>query len=219
MKKTTSNGCTEAEALAAAMKARELIERYQINLTEVELEQEGVIRGLAEKAEARRFNVQRELCWTIGDFCEVQVWIHNKRVVFFGLKSDVEFANWLVKALERFVWTQADAYALQSGESDYITRRSFCEAACSRINERLRSELALRKIKPGLLTESRSLVVAKQALVAREFERLNIHLRTASCSSRSLGWSESASAAGRAAGNKAGFGRPVNGGGAVKAIR
>ena len=40
--KTTENGATEAEAMAAAEKARELMDRYQIEPVRRGLEQEGV---------------------------------------------------------------------------------------------------------------------------------------------------------------------------------
>jgi hypothetical protein len=77
----------------------------------------------------------------------------------------------------------------------------------------------LRKIKPGIMKDnSKSLVVVKSAMVEQEFGCLGICLKSGS---RSLtgGGSERSGHAGRAAGNRAGFGRPVNGGKPVKAIR
>jgi hypothetical protein len=35
--KTTDNGCTEAEALLAAAKVAELLDRYDLSLTDVEI--------------------------------------------------------------------------------------------------------------------------------------------------------------------------------------
>ena len=40
--KTTENGATEAEAMAAAAKARELMDRHQLDLGEVGMAKEGV---------------------------------------------------------------------------------------------------------------------------------------------------------------------------------
>ena len=168
---------------------------------------------------SRRFNVQYSLMMAVAAFCEVKTWHQDGHVIFFGLRSDVEFATWLLKALEQFVWQQADAHALESGEASYLDKRNFCLGCCDRINERLKTETMLRKIKPGIMKDnSKSLVVVKSAMVEQEFECLGICLASGSRSLTS-GGSERSGHAGRAAGNRAGFGRPVNGGKPVKAIR
>jgi hypothetical protein len=221
--KTVERGCTEHEALAAATKAFELINKHQLDMSAIELESEGVIRGLAEKAETRKLNVQSRLVAAVAEFCEVRGWLETEqrgqhsRVMFFGLKSDVEFANWLLRALERFVWQHADEYALKSGESDYLSKRNFCIACCERVNERLRHEVMLRRLKQAPTSSRKSLMIVKRALVEREFEKLGIHLamRSYCCGG---GGSANATQAGRAAGDRAGFGRPVHGGGKPKAI-
>jgi hypothetical protein len=43
--KTVDNGCTESEALSAALKARELIEKHQLCLSEVELRRRALFRA------------------------------------------------------------------------------------------------------------------------------------------------------------------------------
>jgi hypothetical protein len=221
LSKTVENGCSEAEALAAALKARELLDAYQLELSDVELEAEGIIQDTAEKAEDRQTNVQWELGGAVADFCEVRGWFQSvprggKRIcTFHGLRSDVEFARWLIKALEVFVWQQADAYALQ--EPGRAARRSFVLACCGRIRERLQLETDLRHLKPAMVSSTgRSVALAKKAIVTREFEKLNLKLRVSSLGCG--GGSDAAAAAGRAAGGKAGFGRPVNSGGGMRAI-
>jgi hypothetical protein len=221
--KTVDKGCSEHEAMAAALKARELLDRYQLELSDVELEADGVIQDTAEKAEQRKINVQWELGGAIADFCEVRVWYQSnpdggKRIcTFHGLRSDVEFARWLIKALETFVWQQADAYALH--EPGRAARREFVLSCCDRIRERLQLETDLRHLRSAMVpTVSRSVAVSKKAIVEREFQKLGIRIRTAPIGCCGAG-SDSAAAAGRAAGGRAGFGRPVNGGGGVKAIK
>jgi hypothetical protein len=217
--KTTENGCTEAEAMSAMMKARELIEKHQFSLSEVELRADGFIQGWTDAPEVRKLNVQYSLMMAVAAFCEVKTWHQDGRVVFFGLRSDVEFATWLLKGLEQFVWQAADVHALESGEKSYLDKRNFCVGCCDRIIERLQTEVMLRKIKPGIMRDnSKSLVVLKSAMVEEEFACLGICLTTSS-RSMTIGGSARSGDAGRAAGNKAGFGRPVNGGRAVKAIR
>ena len=41
--KTIANGCTEAEALAAAAKLAELLDRYDLSLTDLELREEACV--------------------------------------------------------------------------------------------------------------------------------------------------------------------------------
>jgi hypothetical protein len=229
--KTVDNGCTEAEAMAAAMKAQALIEEYQINLSEHDLEEEGCIRGTAAKAKPSRFNIQQALGNAIAEFSDCKVWNTfegggyrrtDKRLVFFGLRSDVELANWLTVALEAFVWTQTNLFEeslkRQFGpcvENLYYERRNFMMGACSRISARLRAEKKAREVarqdNPG---GGRALMVVKNQIVTREFNKLNMHFSSGSGSSFRQGGSRDAFAAGQAAGDKASFNRPIGGQGA-----
>jgi len=201
--KTVDNGCTEAEALAAALKAKELMDTYQIDLSEEELEADGFVRGWAEQPQARRFNAQWRLCDAVADYCEVKVWGQGRRVVFFGLRSDVELANWLVKALESFVWQKADEFG-----GDYFEKRNFAMGCVDRIKDRLREEASHRR-SPVMAGTGKSLVVVKQQLVEREYAKLGLRLRCCS-SSYTSGGSDTARRAGHAAGDKATFGRPFS---------
>ena len=65
--------------------------------------------------------------------------------------------------------------------------------------------------------DGRSLVVVKDAIVTREFEKLDIKLRSGG-KSKTRAVDGGAFNAGRAAGDKASFGKPVNGGGTVAQI-
>ena len=212
LSKTTERGCTEAEAMAAALKARELLNEYQLEMSDVELEAEGVVQENAEKPEERQVQVQWELGGAVSDFTETRCWFNgareNKICTFHGLRSDVEFARWLIRALEQFVSQQADAYALH--EPGRKARRSFILACCDRIRERLELEVSLRHLMPAIVVSSTgtSLTLAKTAMVEREFKKLGLRIQKSGYGCCS-GGSDSASAAGRAAGGRAGFGRPV----------
>lgn len=208
--KTVDRGCTEAEAMAAAAKAKELMDVHQLNLSDVELEEEGCIRGTAEDHMHRKLNIQDWICAAVGAFCEVKVWGSGKRIVFFGLRSDVELANWLLKSLEAFIWSKADAYG-----TTYMTRRTFAMGCANRISERLHEEARNRKARQPIGT-GRSVMVIKNAIVQREFNKLGLHLgRQRRSYTRG---DENARAAGYKAGDGAHFGRPINGGGEVKRL-
>ena len=208
--KTVDKGCTEQEAVAAAAKANELMDRYQVDLSETELEEEGLARGRAEGPERRKLNVQDLIGWGIADYCEVKAWKTHSgdykrwRFVFFGLRSDVEFANWLLKGLEAFVWQKADEYG-----GSYFDKRNFAMGCADRITERLRAEVKARKQKPVTMSSGRDLVVVKQAIVQREFDKLGMRFRSCSSKSYCSGGSDDARSAGYQAGDGASFGRPV----------
>ena len=210
--KTVDKGCTEQEAVAAAAKANELMDRYQVDLSETELEEEGLARGRAEGPESRKLNVQDLIGWGIADYCEVKAWKTHSgdykrwRFVFFGLRSDVEFANWLLKGLEAFVWQKADEYG-----GSYFDKRNFAMGCADRITERLRAEVKARKQKPVTMSSGRDLVVVKQAIVQREFDKLGMRFRSCRSSSYCSGGSHEARSAGYQAGDGASFGRPVGG--------
>lgn len=159
----------------------------------------------------------------IASFTETKCWgaasvrgEKHRRTVFFGLRSDVEFANWLLKALESFIWAKADDYAIRTGDNDYYAKRTFAMSAALRIKERLDAETAARASRG--VGDGRSLIVVKNALVQREFNKLGLKLHTQSKGFANGGSRHDAAAAGRAAGDQAGFGRPLNGNGDVKRL-
>src|SRR4051794_41887668 len=90
--KTTDNGCTEAEALSAAAKIAELLDRYDLSLTDVEIRH--------AQCEQRHYQTRRKKRIPLDDcidgsanFCDCRVWreksqVGNARYVFFGLPSD-----------------------------------------------------------------------------------------------------------------------------------
>src|SRR6476659_9357988 len=97
--KTMENGCTEAEALLAAAKVAELLDRYDLSLTDIEIRN--------GQCEQRHYEVQRkkripldDCIGAIANFCDCRVWRErshsgNVHYVFFGLRSDIEAAHYL----------------------------------------------------------------------------------------------------------------------------
>jgi hypothetical protein len=218
--KTVDNGCTEAEAMAAAVKAKQLMDQYQVGLSDIELEEEGYVRGTAQCPEARKFNAQDWLASAIEAYTETRSWKTHAgyqkkwRYVFFGLRSDVEFANWLLKSLECFAWQKAEEYAVRSGNTDYLSKRNFVMGCCERISERLREETTARTRKQTTAAAAlggRALVVVKYQLVQREYDKLGLKLGKLYSSGFTCGGADGARGAGRSAGDSASFGRPVGG--------
>jgi hypothetical protein len=85
----------------------------------------------------------------------------------------------------------------------------FVDGITGRISERLRELSKPPAAASSTDTNSRALVVIKQTLIKAKLAELGIKLRTGSSSSRQH--DEGSFAAGRSAGDRASFGRPVSG--------
>src|SRR5260221_6970368 len=94
--KTIDNGCTEEEALSAAAKVAELLDRHDLSLTDVEIREEHCERLAYETW--RRKRIPLDSCvGAVADICDCRVWREKNptgefRYVFFGLRSDVTVA-------------------------------------------------------------------------------------------------------------------------------
>jgi Protein of unknown function (DUF2786) len=218
LQKTTENGATEAEAMAAAEKARELMDRHQLDLGEVGMAKEGVHKASIKRGHYKTLAVKDRLAHFVSEFCDTRVWLtkSSDQMHFFGLRSDAEFAGWLVQSLETFVSHGALAFIASQPFMEARTRweaeKAFVLGAIDRINQRL-AELTRERRASMAKTkgDGRSLVVVKSAIVETEFAKLGLTLGKGgklAASAKDRG----AYGAGRAAGDKASFGRPVNGG-------
>jgi hypothetical protein len=223
--KTVENGATEAEEMAAAEKAHELVEKYQLDLGAEELKKEGFKQNHIKMADRTQFTFARRIMWGIDDFCEVKTWtmLGGELFVIFGLTSDVEFGSYLVESLTTFALAGADLHVaaerkmaialgapLESHESRE-TRRSYLIGCANRINSRLREmarERRQRSAKPG--SYGALVNIDKPVMLREEMERLGIRLRSGSGLTGAS--DRGAFTAGSAHGSKATFGRPIAGG-------
>ena len=228
MAKTEDVGCTEAEAFAAMLKARELMDLYDLDEADLTFGGEEVRQERVQRWD--RDGIRWTLCGYVARFCDCRIWGEgsdsaSSKIVFLGLESDTTFARWLLDTLTAFIQRSAIHYladvgapvmgmtdlfgAPLNGASREEKRRGFVVGCTQRICERLNLMTAERQAKSA--SDGRSLVVVKNALVTDAFRKLNLQLRR----SRGSGMTTSdggAAAAGRAAGDRASFGRPVGGG-------
>jgi len=167
--------------------------------------------------------VKDRLAYAVAQFCDCKVWLTKStdECHLFGLKTDAEFAGWLIVSLERFVASGALAYIANQPRMDprprWEAEKAFVLGACVRISERLMQLATERQKNRDGTGDGRSLVIVKNAIVTREFAKLDMKLR--SCGrSKTHAVDGGAFNAGRAAGDNASFGRPVNGGGKVAQI-
>jgi hypothetical protein len=209
----------EAEMLSALDKASAMRDAYEISDAELALAKEEAVTLWADPPDqGDPHKIKWRLCYSVAQFCGVEIYRARGETGLkcIGLPSDVQFAMWLLDTLADFVFAELYGHligCLAPQSERRVIMRSFTEACCERIGDRL---LALvEQSKPT--GKGRELAVIKDAAI-KEFMKANdIHLRT--CGGRSSSNINSAAqSAGRAAGDRASFGRPVTGAGGVLRI-
>jgi hypothetical protein len=186
--KTTDNGCTEAEALLAAVKVAELLDRYDLSLTDVEIR--------SARCEQRQYETRRkkripldDCIGEIANFCDCRVWREksqsgNARYVFFGLPADIEVAHYLTELIDNAVRSELGRYKNSAGYQRYrhqdrhVANASFVMGMIASIADKLTAmKLERDAVKHG---SGRDLVVLKASVVDTELAKLDLNLRTLS---------------------------------------
>lgn len=221
--KTVEAGASEAEAMAAFTKAHELLEQYQLNLSDLDLREEGTdhrIPGLDPVSEM--------IYHRVGQYCECKSWKSDwketmtevkvgrrkkrtfsrgyTKIHFLGIKSDADFAEWLLAALSSYVHNKEVSFMFSGGDDEDLSD-DFVLGICARINERLIELINARKLKRQFST-GRDLVPVKNAMVTEAFAKLGIDLSKTSRTYRAV--DERAFQAGRQAGDGVTFNRPIH---------
>lgn len=219
MSKTTENGCTEAEALAALDKARALMDAYEVTDEDLQLSKTEAAVLHREPPDARDpHQIKRHLAVAIAGFCDCKVWRSSQILTFCGFPGDIQFAAWLLDHLTDFVQAELASYLIRCLATKAERRqiiKGFVLGCTGRISRRL-AQLCQRSVAERA-DNSRALVVIKSAAIADKMRELGIKLR--SSSSRSGSFNRAALEAGHKAGDRASFGRPVSGTGAVLRLK
>ena len=204
--KTIDNGCTEDEALSAAAKVAELLDRYDLSLTDIELRAAPCERRTYETYRKKRIPLD-DCIGAIAHFCDCRVWREKNAAgessyVFFGLRPDIEVAHYLTELIDAAVRaelgrfkTSADYGRLRHQER-YLANASFTLGMVASIAQKLMAMKASRDQVNH--STGRGLVVLKTSVVDAEFDKLNMKLRTSRSAGRMV--SMTAYEAGGAAG-------------------
>jgi len=190
--KTIDNGCTEGEALAAAAKVAELLDRYDLSLTDVELREAPCERRAYETYRKKRIPLD-DCIGAIADFCDCRVWREKNRAgearyVFFGLRSDIEVAHYLTELIDTAVRSELGRYKTTSDyqqfrhQERHVANASFALGMVASIADKLTAMKAARDEVNN--RTGRDLVVLKAAVVDTELKKLGVKLRTAVRTSR-----------------------------------
>jgi hypothetical protein len=220
--KTVVAGCTEPEALSALDMAQALMAAHEITEDELKLtkEEKAILRKEAPGT-LDPHNIKFRLMESVAKFCGCRAWQTRSRtekiVEFCGLPSDARYASWLLDSQSAFVLAQLTDHLMVKlpprGERRKVTN-SFVQGICERISEKLES--LCEKSAAAATSNGRELMVIKDALITAKMKAEKIHV-----SGQCLGGQgdQGSYGAGRAAGERASFARPVTGSNGALRIR
>ena len=205
LSKTVANGCSEHEALMALTKARAMMDAYEVTPEDLKFTKEqkaqhhaGVVGDV--------HRIQSLLARRIAEFTETKAYINgNGFVVFVGLRSDTDFAHFLLNSLRTFVLAELVEYLASNIFSGPRQRyiNGFVSGCTTRINQRLYELVEQSRKKQS--SNSTALVVVKQHLIDEAMADMTITKARRGKRKRSA----DAYWAGHAAGDRATFGRPI----------
>ena len=185
--KTIDNGCTEDEALSAAAKVAELLDRYDLSLTDTDLREAPCERRAYETHRKKRIPLD-DCIGAVAKFCDCRVWREKNqagecRYVFFGLRTDIEVAHYLTELIDTAVrsglgrYKTTPDYARFRHNGRHLANASFALGMVASIAGKLTAMKAGRdKVNHST---GRGLVVIKASIVDAEFGKLDLNLRTA----------------------------------------
>lgn len=206
--KTVDQGCTEQEAMAAAAKVAELLDRHDLTLDEVAVRKSDCAGAPVDTGRRRRAPID-DCAQPVACFCDCRVWSEEShkgtlRYIFFGLKADVEAARLLHDLIDRAFETESarfrasEIYRTAEGGDRRAALHSFQIGLASGISRRLHDIKSARGAKTPKTTGF-DLVTVKHSVIDEEMEKLGLRFVTKSASGHRRVRPE-AYAAGKAAG-------------------
>ena len=163
MAKAEDSAATEAEAVAAAEKARELLDKYQLDLGTLNLSHNGFSQLNATGQNAESAHIQDALAFLIADYTDTLAFHvpesedQQSECRYFGLESDVYFALWLSQSLEKFIIRRSKEVE-HLGQAYYL---SFRDGIINGVNSKLHSAIQQRNKALKTVSSSHSSSMAK----------------------------------------------------------
>lgn len=197
--KTVANGCTEAEALAAAEKVAGLLDQYELTLDDITV-RAGHCERLVIRTTGKPRRPPIDYCiGAIAAFAECRVWREGPDIVYFGLPADLEVAGAIHAIAEATMKSEAEAYKRGRKVISYRhdEGRAFLTGMAVAIADALLAMKAERDARPAT---GRDLVPLKRGLVETEFAQLGLTMKEGGASGKKL--SATAFDAGLAAGER-----------------
>jgi hypothetical protein len=183
--KTVANGCTEAEAMAAADMVGRLLERYALSMDEIEIRTARCVQAEVPLGGRRRRPIDGCVP-TVARFCDCKVWLARAgaeppRYVFFGFETDTALALYLFAVIDRAVSTETAGFRRANPHFRGVRLRqasaSFQHGVVARVADRLD---AMHRARDAAVNAQRStgtaLILAKNRVVEDAFRETNVRL-------------------------------------------
>lgn len=172
-------GFTEAEAMLAANKIAELMIKYRMSMSDIEIQSERVGKITIDLFRKNRHPVN--LCLkAIADYTGTKGWLvkgSSVRVVFFGLESDVRIAKYLLAICRNAIDSESMNFKTnplyihsKNRKGDFI---SFGNGMASAMAKTLRSMIPKTAVSTASGT---SLTLIKNAIVEDAYAKLELTL-------------------------------------------
>ena len=213
--KTTSNGCTEAEAMSAAEMVGRLLERYALTMEQVDLRQTPCIQLEVHAGGQRRRPVDGCVV-AIARFCDCKVWLTRGDLgvtyVFFGMETDATLGRYLFEIVDMALRTELAGFKARNPRLRAIGLRrageSFQHGMVARIAARLTADQADREaVVATQRATGQALMLIKHSLVDEAFTALQTRLVSTRRAARRI--VRSAYQDGLQAGDKVNLNRPL----------
>ncbi len=184
--KTTENGCTQAEALLAAAKVADLLDRHDLSLSDIELHAAPCEQRAYETRRKRRISLD-DCIGAIAHFVDCRVWREKSasgetRYVFFGLRSDVEVAHYLTELVDEAVRAELGRYKTSAAyqkfrhQDRHVVNGSFTLGMITSIAEKLMTMKSTRD--SANIRTGRDLVLIKTSVIDTELEKLGMKMKS-----------------------------------------
>lgn len=186
--KTVQNGCTEEEAMAASQKAGELMDKYGVESSEVDIRAERCdtrshSSRAGKKGDRERSTQSSEVSLVavaIGRYCGCRVWRSGPEIKYFGLPHEAEIAAYMTDAIETAMRTSFRAWRKGPERPQNVNGRAlrgaFMVAMARRLSERLDEMTQSRNAATPKTTDGKSLVLIRNAVVEEQFKEMGLKL-------------------------------------------
>jgi uncharacterized protein DUF2786 len=217
LQKTTDNGCTEAEAIAAAQLAEKLMAKYGLSLAELKaVDPVSACEQVYTELGNRRTHEAQYVVGAIAYFTDTKTWYqrHGWRietkapsvgVVFFGLSADVQIATYLFKTIRTAMDDEWRAYwkkeSRWTNSNARTARKCFMQGMVERLSARIRQMKQAQQSRQAVGNDCHTLVVINEQVIETAFKATGTKLRRGNRWGFSFG-SADAYYAGRFAGDR-----------------
>lgn len=184
MQKTVMNGCTEAEAMLAAEKVDELMQEYEVQMSDLQFQEQVCDKLIIDTGGRKRHAIEVALS-NIAYFTDTRFWYNTgttRKYIFFGMEKDREIAEYLYYLMRRAADRGAELFGMFNPDLIYketweqhSSADSFRIGLCRRVGDRL-SELKRLRTASMHETTGRDLVVVKSAVVTEAFAALHMRM-------------------------------------------